>query len=353
MAAKIPNIADLITAGINPQTREPIRLVENTNKEAVLKALRIKDEQQFCNRFVWYNLPDGLTGQLLERILYYRGQGCFFYNNETEKFYFLPYALEGEIDVYGRYLDIRPLTFRGPNQDKTPSGKIKFFLDYLHLEPKYDLVIDPEEKDMLNGCVVLKDYTEQYSERIIPRKDLADPIIQMESEMIPFMRTTLENETGAIGLKVANEDETYNVEAMNKVIRNKALNGGRFTAVVGAVEMQELGAQPSGKSPDFMQGMESIDDFRLSLMGISSSGLFQKKAHMLEDEMSFTTQSTKLVYADALKQRQRFCDIVNSIWGLGIFCSPSEELIGDTNADGFIMDEMDQSGMMEGDQPNV
>lgn len=353
MAANIPNIQDYIAAGIDPKTKLPQRLLESGKKDAVLKALRIKDEQQFVNRFVWYNLPDGLTGQLLERILYYRGQGCFFYCESLDKFFFLPYALEGNIDIYGRYLDIRPLTFRGPNQDKNPDGKLKFFIDYLHLIPQYDLVLDAKEKEMLNSAVILKDYTEQYSERIIPRKDLNDPILSMEAEMIPFMRTSLENETGAIGLKVSNEDETVNVEAMNNVIKHKALEGGRFTAVVGAVEMQELGTQASGKSPDFMQGMESIDDFRLSLMGISSSGLFQKKAHMLEDEMSFTTQSTKLVYADALKQRQRFCDIVNSIWDLGIFCSPSETLAGDTNADGFVMDEMDQSGTMEGDQPNV
>ena len=54
-----------------------------------------------------------MDGQLLERILYYRGQGAFFYMESLEKFFFLPFALDGEIDVYGRYTGITPLPFNG------------------------------------------------------------------------------------------------------------------------------------------------------------------------------------------------------------------------------------------------
>lgn len=38
--------------------------------------------------------------------------------------------------------------------------------------------------------------------------------------------------------------------------------------------------------------------------------------------------------------RQNFCDIVNSIWGLGIWCDISENAVAaDRNMDGIIGDE--------------
>ena len=54
----------------------------------------------------------------------------------------------------------------------------------------------------------------------------------------------------------------------------------------------------------------------------------------------------QLIYQDGLTLRQKFCDIVNSIWGLGIWCEASELVTGmDTNMDGVIMDNQDQSGI--------
>ena len=42
---------------------------------------------------------------------------------------------------------------------------------------------------------------------------------------------------------------------------------------------------------------------------------------------------------DGLSIRQNFCNIVNSIWGLGIWCEPSENVSGaDINGDGLLYD---------------
>ena len=77
--AKLPDINTLIQAGINPKTGLPIKLGDEdkyTLKSEIKKNLRIKDEQVALNRYKWYNLPSGLDGQLLERILYYKGQAA-------------------------------------------------------------------------------------------------------------------------------------------------------------------------------------------------------------------------------------------------------------------------------------
>ena len=355
--ATIPNIQDFVQAGIDMATRFPSRIVDADYpiKNAIKTALRIKDEQQFINRFVWYNLPSGLTGDLIERILYYRGTGCFFYQPAMEKFYFLPFALDGEIDTYGRYLDIKPLQFKGPSQDKDSKGHMKYFLTQdMKLDPVFDVQLeDFDEEELAKKCVCLWDYTKQYSEKIIPRKDINDPIIDVESDMIPFMRTILQNQTGIEGVRVNNEDEQHNVDIMDGVVKAGALNGRRYIGMIAPIEVQELAEMATGKAPDYTQGFESIDNFRLSLIGISNSGTFQKKAHMLQSEQDMADKSTNLILQDALRHRQRFCDIVNSLWGLGIYCDTSEALLGDKDMDGFIQDDTDQSGAMEGDQPNV
>ena len=102
MAAKLPNLQTLISAGINPKTGLPLKIGETIGgpKESLKKFLRIIDEQDAVNRYKWYNLPTSINGQELERMLYYKGQLAFFYIEELEEFYFMPYALNGTIDFY-------------------------------------------------------------------------------------------------------------------------------------------------------------------------------------------------------------------------------------------------------------
>ena len=99
------------SAGINPVTGQPTRATDNRSslKNDIRKQLRIIDEQDAVNRYVWYNLPCDLTGQELERMLYYKGQLAFFYFKDLDEFYFMPYALDGTIDFYGRFNTIHPV----------------------------------------------------------------------------------------------------------------------------------------------------------------------------------------------------------------------------------------------------
>ena len=41
---------------------------------------------------------------------------------ENNSFYFLPYGLAGDIDIYGRYLEVTPLPFAGPTATTDDSG---------------------------------------------------------------------------------------------------------------------------------------------------------------------------------------------------------------------------------------
>ena len=83
---------------------------------SILQSLRTMDEQDAINSGKWYNLPRSLDQNLVERILYYRASGTFFYMRSNDRFYFLPYVGKG-LDVYGRFNGLTPLPFNGSVDD--------------------------------------------------------------------------------------------------------------------------------------------------------------------------------------------------------------------------------------------
>lgn len=353
--AKLPNLETFYQAGINPKTGLPIKMgdgLDSWRKEAVKKNLRILDEQDAVNRYTWYNLPCDISSQELERLLYYKGQLAFFYCEPLDKFFFMPYALDGGIDFYGRYNRIHPVPMaEGTSDDeKREYAKQRNYLSTLKLDVVYDVPL--EEVDPYTSCVLLHDYTKQMSQTIVSRQVLQDPLLDIMADCIPFMRTNLLNSTGVQGVRVNNQDEQSNVEAASMAVDKAALNGRKYIPIVGMAEFQDLAAGQVAKSEEFMLAMQSLDNFRLSLYGLDSGGLFEKKAHMLQSEADMNASTTGLVLQDGLAIRQRFCDIVNALFGVGISCEISETASGvDQNMDGLITDETDQSGDYQGDQP--
>lgn len=352
--ARINDVNTLIQAGFNPKTGLPAKLDSDEKcllKENIKKTLRILDEQNAINRYKWYNLPSSLDGQLIERILYYKGQGMFFYMETNDTFYFLPYALDGTIDVYGRFKSVTPLPFNGSSSNE--EGKQTPWITGLSRSPVYDVLIEDLADQFENGCVLLSDYSKQISQTNISRQILQDPILDAMAEAFPLARTSLIAHSGIKGMRVNDEDQKAQVELASKSITKAALNGKMWIPLVGQIEFQELTDGSALKSEEFLLYMQSLDNFRLSLYGLDNGGLFQKKSHMLEAEQDMNSGNIGLVYQDGLSLRQKFCDIVNSIWGLGIWCEASETVVGiDKNLDGEISDNQDQSGI-PGEQDNV
>ena len=345
--AKIADVNTLIQAGFNPKTGLPIKVDSEDKcllKENIRKTLRVLDEQNAINRYKWYNLPSSLDGQLLERILYYKGQGMFFYMEANDSFYFLPYALDGTIDVYGRFQGVTPLPFNGSTDNE--EGKEKPWITGLTRKPIYDVLGDEVNNEFTEACVLLSDYSKQISQTNISRQILQEPILDAMAEAFPLARTSLIANSGIKGVRVNDEDQKSQVEIGSRSITRAALNGKPWIPLVGQIEFQELTEGSALKSEEFLLYMQALDNFRLSLYGLDNGGLFQKKAHMLEAEQDMNAGNIKLVYQDGLTIRQKFCDIVNSIWGLGIWCEASETVVGiDKNLDGEIADNQDQSGI--------
>lgn len=361
----LPNLEPIIAAGIDPKTGLPIKFSTgdpDTLFPGIKQLLHIIDRQDAVNRYTWYNLPSGITSQMLERMLYYKGQLCFFYLEQMDKFYIMPYALDGGIDFYGRYVGVHPIPFSGGTTDEEEelTKAQQNALSQIKLKPTYE-VITPEElleegyDALTTRCVLIRDYSNGLAQTVLPRATINEPIIDIEAEIIPFMETALIRATGVKGMRVGTQDEQSNVEAANRSMRKAALTGRVNIPIVGSVDFQELNDGQVGKAEEFLMTLQGLDNFRLSLYGLDNGGLFQKRQHMLQSEQDMNAAgggSVGLVMQDGLSIRQNFCDIVNSIWGLGIWCDVSETVSGtDKNMDGELSDQQDQSGAQKGSQP--
>ena len=192
--AKLPDIETLIQAGINPKTGLPMKFGNRrcSTKEDIKREIRINDEKIAVNRYTWYNLPMDLPSYELERMLYFNGQLCFFYLEALDKFFFMPYALDGTIDFYGRYNTIHPIPMTSGSDDKGNKAQAQY-LSEKKLKCIYGIKLPEEitEEDLFGSCVLLHDYTKQLSKTILPRCTINDPILDTMANCVPYMNTSL------------------------------------------------------------------------------------------------------------------------------------------------------------------
>ena len=332
-------------AGIDESTGLPSRMVESVLMLKNMKHLvRLIDEQDAVNRYKWFNLPCNISSEELERLLYYKGQLCFFYFKELDEFYFMPFALDGSIDFYGRYNRIHPVPMSSGTEDekaKKAYDTQRSLLSMLKLNVVKAIksLDELKEEDLYNSAVILWDYSRQIGQNITPRADVNDPLIEVIAEIPCFLRTALIASTGIKGMRVADADAKNEViQASNQVLKC-ALTGKLATPITSAIEIQELFDGPVGKAQEYLLSLQALENLRLSTYGLENGGLFEKKAHKLEEEQEMNSSTVGLVYEDGLAIRQNFCNIVNSIWGTSIWCMPSESVTGsDLDGDGLMFD---------------
>lgn len=324
----LPDIKSLIQAGINPVNGLPYKMSSDLAgelKNNIKRNLRIIDEQDAIKRYTWYNLPSDLDGALLERILYYKGQGLFFYVEAIDQFFFLPFALEGTIDVYGRYNNVRPLPFNDGKTDKNKRFNMLFGLNRKVMKTLPDILTYDE---VINSGVILWDYSKQLSENNIPRVILNDHLLEYEAEMLSALRTSMINASGVSGLKVDGEDESNNVYTAQRQYYNASMTGQKWIPIIGlsSKEFQELDINGGKPSQEYLQVCQAIDNLRLSTYGIQNGGLFEKQGTIIQSEADFACSNTSLVMQDGLDQRQRFCNLINGLFGLNVWCEITQPI---------------------------
>lgn len=346
------DIATLKAAGIDPKTGLPYRIASDTPcvlKDQILRSLMVLDTQNAINRYTWYNLPEGLDSQLVERMLYYKGQVAFF--QLEGRFYMLPFALDGTIDVYGRFVDITPLPFNGTSSKEDDEDDPEPWIQGLKRHVIHTVPTEPTLEQFDNGAVILHDFCKQISQLNIPRAQLNYGLVAAMAEAFPMARTSLIANSGIRTWRVNNEQEQSNVKAASRTVLNNALTGDPFLAVVANLDLQDLTNGSALKAQEYLMYMQALDNLRMSQLGIDNGGLFQKNAYVDIAQQGVMGGPTKEIIQDGLTNRQNFCDIVNAVWGLGVWCDVSDSvMLSDRDYDGLPLDEQDQSGL-PGQQP--
>ena len=337
----IYDIKTLIQAGIDPKTGLPIRMnVYNSQLKNDLKKIeRIKDEQMAVHRYKWYNLPFDLTSEEVERMLYYKYSLIVFWEKTTEKFYLMPYALDGGIDFYGRFAQVHPVPMSNGTSEveKKHIDRVRNYLSTLKLKVLYDIPDVALTQDKLENfdpteyTYILRDYTPQLSQTDIPRAMLQESLIDLKSDLLPFMRTALTNATGIVGVRVQNQDEASNVAAANSSLKEAALNGKMFIPIVGQVEMQEMTGNGSLRAQEFLLALQGIENYQKEIYGIGSNGLMQKASHMLANEQAMNQASGSSAFDDGLMWRQWWCVMVNTLYGTETWCDMGDVGMLDAN----------------------
>lgn len=343
--AKMIDLQTYIAAGINPKTGLPLKYADDSELMAnIKKVMRIKDEQMAVNRYQWYNTGLNITSQEIERLLYYRYQLVFFVLDGQP--YLMPYALDGTIDFYGRENTVHPIPINASDTDA--AKRQRDLLSEIKLTIKREVVESPTDDDRKTSGIIIRDYTPQASITSgITRAQLQDPVIELESKIFPYMRTALMNSTGTQAIQCQDEDEANDILEAANAFDKAAMSGKPLIPIMGKLNMQSINQTPVTNSEEYLMTMQAIDNFRESLYGLSRGGLFTKKEHTNDSENALN-QQLDFPLTDGLKIRQDACNIINSIWPIGIWCDISETAKSHDNGD-FEDDQNDDGGANESD----
>lgn len=337
-------------------------LEENLKYDSLFAIMQQQNMIETFERYQWINVPFGLTADLIERLLFFRGKGIFYYNDYVDKFQFLPFALNDTIDEYGRYTRCNTLPFTGRDtKDKNGKGKKVQNLIYQDLEIVYDLPYNEEMmKKVSDGNVVgiiLNDSSLGTSQQPIIRSNFVKPILHLLATLIQIINTAMFGSADHNLIQVENEGELESINAQIEGINRDILKGKRFTAVVGALPINPIKTSNTSDLEGLFNTFNSITNLLKSITGVANPGVFDKKAHLLQDEQKLNGSNADDIYYNGLRMRQEFCLLVQAYYNYPIWCESKRGMTEaqQENAIGGDVAEADntQSGTVPGGNENA
>lgn len=338
---KYGNAIDQNGRTVSPKTED-----YNLDYSSLLNIMREQNKIETLERYMWTNIPFGLTQDIIERILFYRGRGVFYYNDKVDKFQFLPYALNGTIDEYGRFTGCNTLPFTGADttEDKDKDDKKEKLQNaiYQELPLVYDL---PYNKEMLKDIrdrkvvgIILNDNSLGISQQPIIRSNYVKPVIRMMATLMNIINTAMFGAADHNLLRVENESEYKAIKKQIDGINRDIINGNRFTPVIGTLPIEPIKTSNTADLEGLFGTFNSLSNFLKSITGIANAGVFDKKAHLLQEEQKLNGSNSDDVYYNGLRLRQEFCLMVQAYYGYPIWCE-SKRGMSEAEAENVSMGE--------------
>jgi hypothetical protein len=280
--------------------------------EGMNNFLLVKELKEYVSRFLWDGIPIGLNSNILETMLYYKGQLAFF--KVANQYYILPFVYTGQINHYGLQDHLIPISFNGmvENDDR----KISHFAGQKRA-CLYDKDGLDEDKDEI--AVVLRGGSSLYLNQTVPpvvvtdepRKKLVENLIMIRNNIIlsqPMKYVNVTSESSAKSIQQQVDTLIYDI-----------MNGAIINTITGTLSFQDINTETSKLQPQQLwQSFASLDSLRMEFLGILNNGVFEKRERNLTDEVAGKQTVSKLLLADDLYHRKMFCTLVNKIFGLNV-----------------------------------
>ena len=288
--------------------------------------MREQNYVETIERYMWTNVPFGLTPDLIERVLFFRGKGVLYFNDAVGKFQFLPFALNDTIDEYGRYTRCNTLPFIGVDEVKRdPNSKKRMVSAVMEdLELVYDLPYNEEMLRMIREKkpvgIILNDNTLAISQQPIIRANYVKPVLHMMATLMNIINCAMFGAADHNVLAVENESELKSINQGIDAINKNILNGKRFTAITSPLKIEPLKTSNTADLEGLFNTFNSLSNFLKSITGVANPGVFDKKAHLLQEEQQLNGSNADDIYYNGLRQRQEFCMLVQAYYGYPIWC---------------------------------
>lgn len=306
-------------------------LNKNLKYEELFTIMQEQNKQETLERYMWLNVPFGLTADIIERVLFYRGKGVLYFNDNVGKFQFLPFALNKTIDEYGRYTACNTLPFTGVDS-KTDKNKKDRTLVYENLEIVYDL---PYNREMLEGIrnrkvvgIILNDSSLGISQQPVIRSNYVKPVLHLMATLMQIINTAMFGAADHNLLQVENESELDSVNMQIEAINQDILRGNRFTPIIGKLPITPIKTSNTANLEGLFGTFNSLTNFLKSITGVANAGVFDKKAHLLQEEQRLNGSNSDDIYYNGLRQRQEFCLLVQAYYGYPIWCESKRGMSG-------------------------
>lgn len=309
-------------------------------KKSINSFLLTKELSSYVGRFKYENLPKGITPEIIETMLYYKGQLALF--KVGAKFYILPFVYTGTLNHYGVQEQIIPIPFNGTiENDKNVvsfAGTYKAIL--------FDEAEDFDSDDLGEGiegvAVILRERSSLMFGSTLPTIVLTDELRNKLAENVLLVRNNLILSHPIKYVSMDSQDKATSVGAQMAQMFNSILEGKLVQTVVGHLDFKEMSSNPPTiQVQQLWQNYSSLDALRLSGLGIVNNGTFEKRERILTDEIEGKQSESKLVLQDHLRQRQLWASLANKHFeGLNITVDLSDDL---KNKDLDILDNREGS----------
>lgn len=325
----------------NTVTQNP--LDSNLNYDSLFSIMRQQNMTETFERYMWINVPFGITADIIERLLFFRGKAVLYFNDKVKKFQFLPFALNGIIDEYGRFTRCNTLPFTGVDtSDDSKKKKAVQDLVYEELPLVYDL---PYSEELLSNIkkrqtvgIILNDSSLGISQQPIIRSNYVKPVLHLMATLMQIINTAMFGNADHNLIQVESESELDSINMQINAINFDILKGKRFTPIVGKLPITPLKTTNSSDLEGLWNTFNSLNNFLKSITGVANAGVFDKKAHLLQAEQSLNGSNADDIYYNGLRVRQEFCLMVQAYYNYPIWCQ-SKRAMTEAEAENMAMGE--------------